>query len=217
MSKIEIICGDSLEIMKQYPDNYFSLCLTDPPYGRRITRKDNQFGSSTHLSYRATGESWDDKPPSKEYFDELFRISKKQIIFGGNHFALPISEKWIVWDKVGGFEFDNPFSSCELAWTSMSGVIEKYTVIQQGFVKDTADKRYHPSQKPSELFFQILQKHCKQGETVLDAFAGSGTCGVACERIGRDCTLIEINEKYYQDCCKRVQEEKDKMGLFNGD
>jgi site-specific DNA-methyltransferase (adenine-specific) len=214
--KNTIICGDCLEVMKQLPDKCVDLVLTDPPYGRKITRKDNQFGSSSHLSYRATGEKWDDNKPKMDYFVEIFRISKNQIIFGGNYFNMPLSEKWIVWDKQGGYKFDNPFSACELAWTSFSGVIEKYIYIQQGFVSDTTDERFHPTQKPSELFVSILQDHSKEGDTVLDPFLGSGTTAVACYRTRRNYIGIEISPEYCKIAEKRIQEEKNKLALFNG-
>ncbi len=210
----KIYCGDCLEVMKGFPDNSFDLVLTDPPYGRKITRKDNQFGSASHLSYKSTGESWDDKPPPPETFDEMFRISKTQIIFGGNHFRLPISEKWLVWDKTGQFNFDNPFSACELAWTNHKGVIDKYTHIQQGFVNDTSDRRCHPTQKPSELFAEIIKDFTEEGDTILDPFFGSGTTGVACVRMGRKFVGIEISPEYCKIAEKRIQAERDKYGLF---
>ena len=209
-----VICGDCLEVMKSMPDKCIDLCLCDPPYGRKITRKDNQFGSATHKSYRATGESWDDKVPNPETFEEIFRISKNQIIFGGNYFKLPISEKWLVWDKTAGMNFDNPFSKCELIWTSFDGVIDRYAFAQQGFVKDTNDKRFHPTQKPSELIADILKDFTDEGDLVFDGYLGSGTTAIACERMGRRYIGIEISPEYCAIARKRIQEAKDSMGLF---
>lgn len=147
----QIIQADRMDILKELSDNCVDLALTDPPYGRKITKKSNKFGSAVRTSYQAAGEARDDKKPPKEAFDNILRTCTKSIIFGGNYFDLPLSEKWIVWDKQGDIAFKNPFSACELAWTNLRGVIEKYTLVQQGFIKKTKDKRYHPTQKPSEL------------------------------------------------------------------
>ena len=209
---VQIFHGDCRDILPSI--GKVDLVLTDPPYGRRITKKDNQFGSATHKSYRATGEKWDDVAPSQEVFTEIFRVSKRQIIFGGNYFGLPASEKWLVWDKTAGMNFDNPFSKCELAWTNMSGIIDIYRFAQQGFVKDTADKRFHPTQKPTELFVEII-KDMLPIDVVLDPFLGSGTTAIACERMGIDYIGIEISPEYCDIARKRVQEAKDSMGLFN--
>ena len=200
-----IIQGDCLEVMRDMDDNSVDLVLTDPPYGRKITRKDNQFGSATNKSYRATGESWDDKIPEPEIFNEIFRISKEQIIFGGNYFSLPLSEKWLVWDKTAGMNFVNPFSKCELAWTSMTGIIEKYSFAQQGFVKDTKDKRYHPTQKPSELFVKIIKDFTSEGDTVLDPFIGSGTTAIASKSLGLDWCGCELEKDYVDIANKRLE------------
>ena len=213
MSEIEIIQGDCLPIMRTFDDNQFDLVLTDPPYGIKADRGVGGFGSSPETA-RKYKDNWDSKPPSIATLDEVLRMSKQCIVFGGNYMPLPLSGKWIVWDKIGLMKFDNPFSDCELAWTNMSGNIKKYTFIQQGFVKDTNDKRYHPTQKPTELFAEIIKDFTKEGDTVLDPFLGSGTTAVACERMGRNCVGIEISEEYCEIARKRVQEEKDKMGLF---
>ncbi len=192
----KIIVGDCLEVMKDWPEGCVDLVLTDPPYGRRITRKDNQFGSASHKSYRATSEKWDDAPPSAETMDQIIIVSDHAIVFGGQYCTLPVGEKWLVWDKVGNISFDNPFSDCELAWTNFRGVIEKYTVIQQGFVRDTKDVRQHPTQKPTELMEQILTRHSNPDDLILDPFCGSGTTCVAAKKLGRRYIGIDISPEY---------------------
>lgn len=191
----EVVLGDCLEIMKQYPDNHFDLLLTDPPYGKKASKGTNGFGSAKNRQY---DEDWDTKPPSQEYFDEIVRISKNQIIFGGNYFTdkLPPSNCWIVWDKIGQHKFDNPFADCELAWTSFNKVVKKYTVVQQGFVKDDKEPTVHPTQKPSKLLRQIIRDFAKEGDTIFDPFAGSGSTLRAAKDLGFHAEGVEIQEKY---------------------
>lgn len=216
MSKIEIICGDSLEVMKTFKDNQFDLVLTDPPYGIKEARKDNKGRSNLTLAKDYPIESWDDSPPSNDYFSEIFRVGRNQIIFGANHFSdmLPRSSCWIVWDKLNG---ENDFADCELAWTSFQSAVRMFTWRWAGMLQEdmsNKEKRLHRNQKPSGLFYQILERYSKDGDTVLDPFLGSGTTAVACERMGRNCVGIEISKEYCEIARKRVQEEKDKMGLF---
>ncbi len=158
------------------------------------------FGSSkTDNHYEDT---WDKLRPSKEYFDEIQRISKNAIIFGGNYFAdiLPVNGHWIVWDKVGGIKFDNPFSDCELAWTNFDRkTVVKFIVIQQGFVSKER-QRFHPTQKPKELFGLILNDY--ESDTILDPFMGSGTTLLAAKQLNRNAVGIEISERY----CKIARE-----------
>jgi len=226
MSDIQIIQGDCLEVMKTFDDNQFDLVLTDPPYGIKEARNDNASRGRARggLNNNAMGyskdypiEAWDDSPPSQAYFDEMLRIGQEQIIFGANHFSdkLPRSSCWIVWDKDNG---NNDFADCELAWASYKKAVRKFVWRWHGlFQEDMKNKeeRFHRNQKPSGLFAQILERYTNEGDTVLDPFLGSGTTAVACERMGRNCVGIEISEEYCNIARKRVQEEKDKMGLFS--
>jgi len=203
--------GDCLEILKGMEDNSVDLCLCDPQYGKKCDKGTHGYGSSDNRKY---SDTWDKKPPSKQYFEQIRRVSKNQIIFGGNYFKLPVSNCWIVWDKIGDIKFNNPFADCELAWTSFNSVIKKYTVRQQGFIKDTKDKRYHPTQKPSELFIQILKDYSEPNNLILDPFCGSGTTCVAAEELGRRWIGIDISPVYVDIARKRIQEAKDKYALF---
>lgn len=180
--------------MKGMPDKAVDLVLTDPPYGKKADKGSSGFGVKEGRTY---SDDWDYARPSKEYFDQLLRIGKDVIIFGGNYFAdlLPASNCWIVWDKKGAYRFNNPFADCELAWTTFTRPVKKYQMIQQGFVSDTTDERLHPTQKPTELFKAIITDFSPTG-LVCDPFLGSGTTAVAAKALGRNFIGIEKEKKY---------------------
>ena len=144
---IDLRCGDCLGIMRSMPNKSVDLILTDPPYGKKADKGTNGFGSAKNRRY---GGGWDSKRPSKEVFDEMLRIGKNVIIFGGNYFAdiLPPSNHWIFWDKKGDIAFQNPFADGELIYTTFTKPIKRIVFKQQGFITDSKDKRYHPTQKP---------------------------------------------------------------------
>lgn len=202
-----IIEGDCLKVMKTFKDNQFDLVLTDPPYGKKASKGTNGLGVAKNRTY--TG-NWDNSPPSQEYFDEIRRVSQHQIIFGGNYFTdkLPPSNCWIVWDKVGNIKFNNPFAQAELAWTSFNKTVKKYTVVAQGFVRDSKDEVKHPTQKPTELLKQIMSDFVQDGWTILDPFAGSGTTLRACKDLGLDCTGIEIDPGYVKIAQGRLKDKE---------
>ena len=203
----KIICGDCLEVLKGLPDNSIDLVLTDPPYGINADKGVGGFGSSkTDRHYK---DDWDKQTPDKKYFDEMLRVSKNAIIFGGNFFTdkLPVNGHWIVWDKKGDIAFDNPFGDCELAWTNIDKKsVKKYTAIQQGFVTEEKD-RYHPTQKPLHLFKKILEDYSEEGMMILDPFLGSGTTAVACKQLKRNYIGIELSEEYCSIAKKRLEQD----------
>lgn len=209
-----IICADCLEVLKTLPDKCVDLVLADPPYGVKYARGKNGWGVCDNRP-ELSDVQWDVKP-TKEYFDEIRRVSVNQIIFGGNYFTdiLPPTKGWIFWDKNGETKNKSVFADGELAWTSFNHVIRKYTLRVMGFINDSHDVREHPTQKPSELFVEILRDNSKEGDTVLDCFLGSGTTAVACYRTHRDFIGIEISPKYCEIARKRLQAEKDKLSLF---
>jgi len=208
MSKIELIHGDCLVEMKKIPDKSIDLVLTDPPYGKNACKGTNGFGSATNRRYVG---GWDNNIPTKECFDEMLRIGKNLIIFGGNYFAhlLPPSKCWIVWDKKGDIAFQNPFADCELLYTTFSKPVKKYVFKQQGFITDSKDKREHPTQKPSELTKKLLEDW--GGQTILDPFMGSGTTGVACKELGRNFIGIEIDKNYFEIAQRRIANTQEMM------
>ncbi len=195
--------------MKEIEDKSIDLVLTDPPYGKMWTRGKNGIGVLKDKNEKDKTK-WDIKP-TKEYFDEMIRISKNQIIFGGNYFTdyLPPSNCWIVWDKLGELKLGKqiPFAHCELAWTSFNKTVKKYTLRSQGFIKDTKDKRVHPTQKPSELFNWILQDFSKENDLILDPYLGSGTTAVACQNLHRNFIGIELDEKYCEISRQRLRQK----------
>ena len=210
MGKIKLILGDCLEEMKKIPDKSIDLVLTDPPYGKQWARGKNGIGVLKDKNEKFENVAWDNKIPPKEIFDEMFRISKNQIIFGGNYFTefLPPSNCWIVWDKLSTLKLGKqiPFAHCELLWTSFRITVRKYTLRQQGFINDSKDIREHPTQKPSELLKAILIDFSKQGELICDPFMGSGTTGVAAKELGRNFIGIEIEPKYFKIAKNRINQ-----------
>jgi len=202
-----IFNADCLEILKEMPNKSVDLVLTDPPYGIGADKGVGGYGlSKTDKHYE---DNWDSFTPSQEYFDEILRIGKKAVIFGGQFFAdkLPVNGHWIVWDKKGDIKFDNPFGDCELAWTNIDKKsVKKYVVIQQGFVAEERD-RYHPTQKAVSVMGQILQDNTEDSDTILDPFLGSGTTLLACKQLGRKGIGIEISEKYAQIAKDRLAQD----------
>lgn len=198
-----LICGNSTDagtIGRLMGDiSQANLLLTDPPYGINADKGiKTTYGSNAHNEYKYEGE-WDAETPSKEAFDLMRKVADEQIIFGANYFTdkLPVGTSWIVWDKVGDIQFNNPFSDCELAWTSLDRVItKKYTCIQQGFVADEKEKRVHPTQKPVKMLADILKDFSSAGDVIIDLFGGSGSTLIACERLGRKCLMCELSEHY---------------------
>lgn len=209
METNKIIQIDALELLKQFDDDSIDLIITDPPYGINASKGVGGFGSSpdTAKSYE---DDWDNKTPDKEVFDEMLRVGKKVVIFGGNYFLnkLPLDFKcWIVWDKIGSYKFNNPFSDVELAWTNFKSVVsKKYTVIQQGFVSDEK-QRFHPTQKPIKLFREIIKDNTKDSDVVLDCYCGSGTTAIACKQLGLRYICGDILLKYVEISKKRVLEQ----------
>jgi len=208
--------GDCLDIMPQLEP--VDLVLTDPPYGVSAYASGVMGGGvlAKQSAYDAT--KWDSCTPNKEVFDSVFNHSQNQIVFGGNYFTnvLPPSPCWLVWDKDNG---KNYFADCELAYTSFGTSVRKFKYKWQGMLQENAgkhkEKRYHPTQKPVGLFMQILLSYAKAGWTVLDPFAGSGTTGLACERIHvHEYVLIEREEKYCEIIAKRLELETSQLKLF---
>ena len=212
---------DCLEGMKEFPDNYFDLAIVDPPYGG-VTQggyMTNQMGGGVaknrndyHLSL------WQCDKPSKDYFKELQRVSKNQIIWGGNYFASMLSDSqcWIAWDK------EKPegvsFADIELAWTSFDLASRIFHFAWNGMIQgNMKDKEYkiHPTQKPVALYEWLLNRFSKPNDIILDTHVGSASSLIACHRTGHKYVGFEIDETYYKLAKKRLDQETAQMNIFD--
>ena len=218
MSKIELHNEDCMELMKRYPDNYFKLAIVDPPYGIGEDGKKNHSRGKLSKPTLYLDKDWDISPPSAEYFFELQRVSKNQIIWGANHFIELISGSnspcWIVWDKVNG---ENDFADCELAWTSFPTAVRKFDFrwagMMQGDMKHK-ETRIHPTQKPVALYKWLLSNYAKQGDKILDTHGGSMSIAIACHDLGFDLTLSELDKDYFEAGKKRLANHQAQFSLF---
>jgi len=196
---------DNMELMARYPDKYFDLAIVDPPYGIDIAK-------------------WDsiDLKPSEEYFKELFRVSKNQIIWGGNYFNLPHSEGWICWDKTFKYNQKLAVGHFELAWSNLD---IKHSFIRftscgnfQGFEKPKANyekkKSFHPTSKPIEIYKFCLENYAKPGDKILDTHLGSGSIAIACHDYGFDLTACELDKEYFEKAMQRIKNHTNQQKLF---
>ena len=204
---IDLRRGDCLELMKEIPDKSIDLILTDPPYGKKADKGTNGFGAAKNRRYKG---GWDSSRPCAEIFEEMFRISKNIICFGGNYFSdmLPPSNCWIFWDKKGDTAFQNPFADGELIYTTFKKPVKRIVFRQQGFITDSKDKRLHPTQKPSELVALLIEQYSKPGDIICDPFMGSGTTGIACVNTGRRFVGMELDQGYFDIAAKRIEEAR---------
>ena len=201
---------DNMKLMARYEDNYFNLAIVDPPYG--INASEMTMGSGKNKKYNK-GKKWDNETPSKEYFNELQRVSKNQIIWGGNYFAdkLKPSRCYVFWDK--GIYADCDFADGELAWTNFDKVLRIAKIRYKGFLG--ADKiRIHPTQKPVKLYEWLLMNYAKEGDKILDTHLGSGSIAIACHNLKYDLTACELDKEYYDAAIKRIEQHKQQLTMF---
>ena len=200
---------DCMEYMRSLPDNSFDLAVVDPPYGIGINKMNYvksgaiKIGKAIRRDYSKT-KSWD-VAPDEEYFRELFRVSKNQIIWGGNYFSLPLTKSWIVWDKRTDEKYSNDFADCELAWCS-TGVARVFRYLWSGMFKGDMrhkEERFHPTQKPVALYTWIFSRYAKPGDKILDTHLGSGSSRIAAYDAGLDFVGCEIDKDYF-----KAQEER---------
>jgi site-specific DNA-methyltransferase (adenine-specific) len=196
-----ITCEDNMELMARYEDNYFDLAIVDPPYRdeNQPTKDMRASGSMKTLEGR----------PTQEYWDELFRVSKEQIIWGANNFQLPQFKGFLVWDK--GIPFDFTMSMAEIASFSdgLSTISKIYKLRIAG-----AERRIHPTQKPVKLYEWLLMNYAKEGDKILDTHLGSGSIAIACHNLGFDLTACELDKEYYDAAIKRIEQHKNQTRLF---
>ena len=213
-----------MEGMKEYPDGYFDLAIVDPPYGigfdGNTTVKGNAGKANTfsNIQHHAKKE-WDAKRPSSAYFAELRRISKNQIIWGGNYYAdlLPPKKGWIFWDKKITNANNSNFSDGELAWSSFDCILKRFTYDWIGFGylnNPQREKKIHPTQKPVALYIWLLKNYAKQGDLILDTHVGSASSLLACEKLGFNYVGYELDVDYYKSACDRLNEFRQQIDMF---
>lgn len=202
---------DCMDGMAIYPDKYFDLAIVDPPYGAGGAdwgSESSRFGGLfDKYKKEKSGKKvidWD-VAPDKEYFEELFRVSKNQIIWGGNYFneVLPSNRNFIIWRKLTISERFS-MAMAEYAWTSIQGNAKVFECTPQGSAKE---ERFHPTQKPVKLYAWLLRMYAKPGDKILDTHVGSASSLIACHRAGMDYVGFEINEEYYRLARARIEEE----------
>lgn len=196
---------DCMEGMKEFPDKYFDLAIVDPPYGININMN---IGLKKGQKKKRKQKDWDKSIPDKQYFDELFRVSKNQIIWGGNYFPLEPCHCFVIWDK-GESMYGRSFSECEFAWTSFSesARIFKYYPNQPN--------RLHPTQKPVALYEYLLSRYAKDGDIILDTHVGSASSLIACHNTNHKFVGFELDEHYYNLAKERLDAEMTQMNLFD--
>ena len=190
---------DNMELMARYEDNYFDLAIVDPPYGIGI--------SKNPIRQQHQKKQWDNAIPNKDYFKELFRVSKNQIIWGGNYFDLPPTQGFFIWDKKQPHNFS--LAMCELAWSSIQKPAKMWSL---SVLKEKG--KIHPTQKPIELYEWLLINNAKDGDKILDTHLGSGSIAIACHNLGYDLTACELDKDYYNAAIKRIEQHKAQQRLF---
>ena len=200
---ITLYNADCMDILREFPDKAFDLAIVDPPYGISVNPN---MGIRHGQSKRHKNIKWEDTIPPPAYFDELFRVSSNQIIWGGNYIPLPPCRHFIFWDKM------NPqglsFSDGEMAWTSFSKAIRKVCL------NNTYAGKIHPTQKPVALYKWLLANYAKPGVKILDTHLGSGSICIACHDLGFEMTGIELDSDYYEAAKRRLEWHQMQQKLF---
>jgi site-specific DNA-methyltransferase (adenine-specific) len=224
-ARISIYNEDCLQALKAMADKQFDLAIVDPPYGIGASADSRVGGSYTvnlggvkkKVAAKAyTPKDWDFQKPTLEYWNELKRVSKNQIVWGGNYFASNLEDTscWIVWNKRNG---ENNNADCELAWTSFKTAVRmfewKWNGMLQQNMKDKED-RIHPTQKPVALYKWVLENYAEKGSKILDTHLGSGSIAIACWDMGYDLTAYEVDKEYYDNACKRLEMHKAQLTLW---
>ena len=205
----------NMKLMSRYEDNYFDLAIVDPPYGIGIDKAMNSNkGKQGFKQYRET--EWDNETPDIKYFEELFRISKNQIIWGGNYFIDKIkkpSQCFIIWNKV---QRDFTMSDAEIAWSSFNKTIRCFDLSRGGAMgcNNKNGGKLHPTQKPVKLYEWLLMNYAKEGDKILDTHLGSGSIAIACHNLGYDLTACELDTDYYNAAMKRIEQHQQQIRIF---
>ena len=202
----------NMELMARYPDKYFDLAIVDPPYGierfKNVTTNPSE--KDLHAKRFQRMESVNNEKPSNEYWKELFRVSKNQIVWGANNFQLPPSEYFLCWNKEQAMP---NFATLEYAWVSM-GLKKPAKLFTYSIHKHNQVDKVHPTQKPVALYKWILDKYAKQGDKILDTHLGSGSIAIACHDYGFDLTACELDKEYFDKAIQRINNHTNQLKLF---
>lgn len=196
----EVYNMDCMEYMKSIPDKFFDLAVVDPPYGLDKKSTHGRGKLKDRCLNRGNIQKWDIRP-DQDYFDELFRVSKHQIIWGGNYFPLPPTRCFVCWDKQQVWE---NFFQCEIAWTSFDKPAKLITIANRGGQSDKG--KFHPTQKPIALYAYILKTFAKPGNKIFDSHLGSGSSRIAAYKMGFDFYATEIDKDYFEAQERRFKE-----------
>jgi site-specific DNA-methyltransferase (adenine-specific) len=201
--KITITNEDCMDLLRRTPDKFYQLAIIDPPYGLDLANMNMGIGKTKKASKAKNRKwkpkDWDKETPTAEYFTELFRVSKNQIIWGGNYFDLPPCKNYIIWDKE--IPEGLSFADCEMAWTSF----DKAPKIFRYSAYLNKSEKFHPTQKPPQLYKYCLDKYAKQGDKILDTHLGSGSIAIACHDYGFELTACELDVDYYNKAIERIK------------
>jgi len=224
---IRFINGDCMDLMRETPDNYYDLAVVDVPYGIGADNNSDRGGRKSGNSFCASKDygkkNWDKEAPSLDYFSELLRVSKNQIIWGANHFISRIpydSSCWVIWDKDNG---TNDYADCELAWTSFNTAVRKIKYKWHGMLQENMknkELRIHPTQKPIQLYEWILKNYANPNDKILDTHLGSGSIAIAIDKANTldkknlTFTGIELDKDYYTSAVERFKNYKLQYTLF---
>jgi site-specific DNA-methyltransferase (adenine-specific) len=195
-----------MDFMKDVPDKFYDLAIVDPPYGIGVNKM--TLGKGKKAVHK--NKNWDNSIPKDQYFKELIRVSKNQIIWGGNYFPLELTKSWVFWDK--GVPEGVSFADGELAWTSFDVVLRKAKIPYSGF--NGTEGKIHPTQKPVKLYEWLLMNYAKEGDKILDTHGGSQSSRIACYNLCFSLDIIELDKEYFDQGNKRFDEHKKQLTLF---
>ena len=222
---LDLRCMDCMELMREFPDKHFALAVVDPPYGIGVNKGGHTLAGNGNFkggNFKAAagkyaGGEWDATPPPAEYFAELRRVAKHQIVWGANHYISRMpwdASGWIVWDKDNGESYQ---ADSELAWTSFDKAVRNFKFRWHGLLQQNMsekEKRIHPTQKPVKLYDWLLRNYAKSGDRILDTHLGSGSHAIACHYAGHHLTACEIDPDYFDLSIERIQRETAQTTLF---
>lgn len=214
IDRFKFFNADCMEIMKQYPDKYFDLAIVDPPYGINVNVSMGRRKGEKKSDYHKFSGN-DSSIPNEDYFKELFRISKNQIVWGGNYMTeyLKPTPCWILWDK--GFSENVTFAQFEMAWTSFSSSAKKYD-----FNAAANNERIHPTEKPKDLYAWILSRYAQPNFKILDTHLGSGSIAIAIDKANKFDNMnlefvgIELDKDYFEASMKRFNNYRQQKTIF---